>query len=325
MTEGDPSLPASKARTLESMTKWTAEDVVDQTGRTFVVTGANSGLGEVVARALGKAGADVALACRDTTKADAVAAEIGPNAVVRKLDLSDLSSVRAFADATEKVDVLVNNAGVMAVPFRRTVDGFEMQIGTNHLGHFVLTDELLPALLAAPAARVVSLASIAHWPAKIKLDDLNFERRRYTKMGAYQQSKLANLLFSGELARRSEAAGTSITSIAAHPGVAATNLFDSMVPPIPGAVTMTHLGLRVVGNSEQEGALSQLYAATMPDANNDDYLGPTQLRGMRGPVRRSPRSKLARDRKLAADFWAKSVELTGATYGLLEPKSKSKR
>ncbi|MER2205946.1 MAG: SDR family NAD(P)-dependent oxidoreductase, partial [Rhodococcus sp. (in: high G+C Gram-positive bacteria)] len=124
------------------MTKWTAEDVVDQTGRTFVVTGANSGLGEVVARALGKAGADVVLACRDTTKADVVAAEIGSNAVVRKLDLSDLSSVRAFAEATEKVDVLVNNAGVMAVPFRRTVDGFEMQIGTNHLGHFALTGRL---------------------------------------------------------------------------------------------------------------------------------------------------------------------------------------
>ncbi|MFH5231736.1 oxidoreductase [Antrihabitans spumae] len=316
------------------ISRFRSTDVPDQTGKTILITGANNGLGLQAATVLAGAGAAIVLACRNQNTGKAALAQVraaAPNAEhhLVRINLSDLASVRAAAAealaAVPRIDVLINNAGLMAIPFAKTVDGFEMQIGTNHLGHFVLTDELLPALLAAPAARVVSLASIAHWPAKIKLDDLNFERRRYTKMGAYQQSKLANLLFSGELARRSEAAGTSITSIAAHPGVAATNLFDSMVPPIPGAVTMTHLGLRVVGNSEKEGALSQLYAATMPDANNDDYLGPTQLRGMRGPVRRSPRSKSARDRKLAADFWAKSVELTGATYGLLEPKSKSKR
>ena len=186
------------------MTKWTAEDVVDQTGRTFVVTGANSGLGEVVARALGKAGADVVLACRDTTKADAVAAEIGPNAVVRKLDLSDLSSVRAFADATEKVDVLVNNAGVMAVPFRRTIDGFEMQIGTNHLGHFALTGLLKDKL----TDRVVTMSSALHQLGTVDLDDLNFERRKYNRWLAYGQSKLANLLFTYELQRRLAASGS---------------------------------------------------------------------------------------------------------------------
>ena len=220
MTESGPSLPASKARTLESMTKWTAEDVVDQTGRTFVVTGANSGLGEVVARALGKAGADVVLACRDTTKADAVAADIGPNAVVRKLDLSDLSSVRAFADATEKVDVLVNNAGVMAVPFRRTVDGFEMQIGTNHLGHFALTGLLKDKL----TDRVVTMSSALHQLGTVDLDDLNFERRKYNRWLAYGQSKLANLLFTYELQRRLAASGSSLKALASHPGYASTNL-----------------------------------------------------------------------------------------------------
>jgi NAD(P)-dependent dehydrogenase (short-subunit alcohol dehydrogenase family) len=234
------------------------------------------------------------------------------------LDLGDLSSVRRAAEqiasSVDSLDVLINNAGVMAVPFERTVDGFEQQIGTNHLGHFALTGLLLPTLLRAPAPRVVTLASIAHRQGRISLGDLNFERRHYTRMGAYGQSKLANLLFSAELARRSSRVGLPLISVAAHPGVAATNLFDSMVPPIPGAKAVTRIGLRTVGTSEHDGALSQLYAATMPDVRNDDYLGPNQLFGMRGPVRRSSRTLSASDPRVAEQLWDLSVELTGVTY-----------
>jgi NAD(P)-dependent dehydrogenase (short-subunit alcohol dehydrogenase family) len=278
------------------MTKWTAEDVVDQTGRTFVVTGANSGLGEVVARALGKAGADVVLACRDTTKADVVAAEIGSNAVVRKLDLSDLSSVRAFAEATEKVDVLVNNAGVMAVPFRRTVDGFEMQIGTNHLGHFALTGLLKDKL----TDRVVTMSSALHQLGTVDLDDLNFERRKYNRWLAYGQSKLANLLFTYELQRRLAASGSPLKALASHPGYASTNLqghTESIQDKLMG------IGNSIFAQSAEMGALPELWAATAPDAFGGSYIGPDGPFEQRGYPKVVGSNKKSHDTRTAAGLW----------------------
>jgi NAD(P)-dependent dehydrogenase (short-subunit alcohol dehydrogenase family) len=305
-------------------------DIPDQSGKTILITGANNGLGLRAATALASAGARIILACRNQTTGREALHRVraaGPQAEhgLVALDLADLGSVRhAAAKATAlapRIDVLINNAGLMAVPFARTADGFEMQIGTNHFGHFAFTDGVLSALLAAFEPRVVTLASLAHRQGYIVLDDLNFDRRGYRRMAAYAQSKLANLLFGAELARRSEAAGLALKSVIAHPGVAATNLFDSMVPPIPGALTATHVGLRIFGNSEADGALSQLYAATMPDVRNDDYLGPSGLFGARGPVSRSPRATSARDETTARRLWEKSIEVTGAQYEALQTPS----
>lgn len=309
MTENMPCRTTDSARTLESMTTWTAADVVDQTGRTFVVTGANSGLGEVVARALGKAGAEVVLACRDTAKADDVAAEIGSNAVVRRLDLSDLSSVRAFAEGTEKVDVLVNNAGVMAVPFRRTVDGFEMQIGTNHLGHFALTGLLREKL----TDRVVTMSSGAHHLGTVDLDDLNFERRRYNRWLAYGQSKLANLLFTYELQRRLAAAGSPIRALASHPGYASTNL-QGHTESIQD--TLMGIGNRIIAQSATMGALPELWAATVPDALGGSYIGPDGLFEQRGYPKVVGSNKKSHDAKTAAGLWTLSEQLTGVSFGI---------
>jgi NAD(P)-dependent dehydrogenase (short-subunit alcohol dehydrogenase family) len=316
------------SETQVAVRRFSESDMPSQAGRTILITGSNNGLGLRSATALAGAGARVVIACRNQQKGAAALEQVGAAAtrsgvpgaqpVLVPIDLGDLDSVlRAAAKVGESVDsldVLINNAGLMAVPFARTSDGFEQQIGTNHLGHFALTGMLLPLLLRADAPRVVTLASIAHRQGRVGVRDLNYEHRRYTRLGAYGQSKLANLLFSAELARRSEAAGLPLISVAAHPGVAATNLFDSMVPPVPGALALTHLGLRVVGNDERSGALSQLYAATMPDVRNDDYLGPNRLFGMRGPVRRSPRTSRAADPALAARLWELSVELTGQKY-----------
>ncbi len=304
-----------------SVRRFRTSDIPDQTGRTVLITGANNGLGLHAALALAGAGARVLLACRNQETGRAALDRVcgaGPadHRLIR-LDLADLASVRAAGAeavaAAPALDVLINNAGVMAIPFARTADGFEMQIGTNHLGHFAFTDAVLPALLAAPAPRVVTMSSIAHRGARIVTDDLNFEHRRYDKMAAYGQSKLANLLFAAELSRRA----SGLVSVAAHPGVAATNLFDSIAPPIPGAKPVLHAGLRTLGTSERAGALSQLYAATMPDVQTGDYLGPNLLFGVRGPVRRSPRTRSARDEGLARRLWERSVELTGADYAAL--------
>jgi len=299
--------------------------VPDQSGRTIVITGANAGLGLISARALARAGARVVLACRNqATGAEALAkvdADGRADHLLVPLDLGSLESgeraAAAILEEVDTIDVLVNNAGIMAVPFARTADGFEQQIGTNHLGHFALTSRLLPGLLRSEAPRVVTLSSIAHRQGNIDLDDLNYEHRFYTRMGAYGQSKLANLLFSGELARRSEAAGLPLISVAAHPGVAATNLFDSMVPPIPGAMKATHAGLRAIGNPPEDGAASQVYAATMPDVRNDDYWGPRALFGVRGPVERCDRTRRASSRRLATGLWERSVELTGQDFAAL--------
>lgn len=305
------------------MAKWTESDIPDQTGRTVLVTGASSGLGLRSAEALAAKGALVIMACRNAEKAaralEAVqAAATGPSPEVVALDLSSLSSVRACAaglvDRFESLDVLMNNAGIMAVPKSTTVDGFESQIGTNHLGHFALTGLLLPTLLAAPEPRVVTVSSNGHRMGRLRLDDLSFERTHYSRWRAYGQSKLANLLFTGELQRRAVEAGTALTAAAAHPGYAATNLTSG--PAIGAAVLKPFLafGDAVLGQSDRMGALPQLYAATMPDVMADDYWGPDAFREQRGHPTRVGRSRRAQDREVARGLWELSEQLTGVTY-----------
>jgi NAD(P)-dependent dehydrogenase (short-subunit alcohol dehydrogenase family) len=279
-------------------------DIPDQTGRTIVVTGANSGLGEVTARRLAGRGATVVLACRDTAKGDAAAAGMSGDVTVRPLDLADLASVRGFAAATGDIDVLVNNAGVMAVPSKRTADGFELQLGTNFLGHFALTGLLLPKI----ADRVVTLSSPAHRIGRIDLDDLNWERRRYRRWGAYGQSKLADLIFAYELHRRLTATGSPVRSVAAHPGYASTGLQSHTESFQDKGMA---LGNRLLAQSAEMGALPTLYAATAPDVAGGDYYGPDRLGEMRGHPQRVRSSKASRDEVLARSLWNRAVELTG--------------
>ena len=305
------------------MAKWTSADIPDQTGVTVLVTGANSGLGLRSAEALAAHGARVLLACRNATRAAAAldsvkAVASGPPPEIVALDLSSLASVHECAEDVAArcgtVDVLMNNAGIMAVPRSVTVDGFESQIGTNHLGHFALTGLLLPSLLAARAPRVVTVSSNAHKFGRLRLDDLHAERGRYSRWRAYGQSKLANLLFSGELQRRATAAGTALRSVAAHPGYAATNLTSG--PAIGAAVLRPFLALgdRIAGQPDHMGALPQLYAATMPDVEPDDYWGPDSFREQRGHPTRVGRTAAARDVEAARLLWERSEALTGVTY-----------
>jgi NAD(P)-dependent dehydrogenase (short-subunit alcohol dehydrogenase family) len=290
--------------------KWTAQDLPRLDGRTFVVTGANSGIGFAAARELGRAGARVVLAVRDVAKGEAAAASIPGEAEVRRLDLADLESVHAFADAWEgDLDVLVNNAGVMALPERRTKDGFEMQIGTNHLGHFALTNLLLEHV----RDRVVVVASGAHRMGSIHLDDLNWEHHGYSRWRAYGQSKLANLLFMSELQRRLDEAGSSVRALAAHPGWAATNLQHRTENVVQNAFMA--VGNRVWAQSEEMGALPTLFAATQ-DLPGDTYIGPDGLGEGRGHPTIVGRSGAARDMETAAALWELSEELTGVAFPL---------
>ncbi|MFC8043582.1 oxidoreductase [Nocardia sp. NPDC057353] len=291
------------------MGRWDTAQIADQTGRTFVVTGANSGLGAVAVRALSKAGATVILACRDVRKGERVAADLGERASVRRLDLADLASVRAFAAelGDTPIDVLINNAGVMAVPLRRTADGFEMQLGTNHLGHFALTGLLLPRI----TGRVVTVSSGAHRAGKIDLADLNWERKKYQRWSAYGQSKLANLLFNRELHRRLTAAGSPVQAIAAHPGYAATELQSHTETFLDGLMAV---GNRIFAQSAEMGALPELYAATAADAKPGGYYGPTGLGGTRGYPGPSGSTAAAKDDEIARQLWTRSEELTGVTF-----------
>jgi len=305
------------------MTKWTAADIPDQTGQVVLVTGANSGLGLRSAEALAAKGARVLLACRNAARGAAALEAVKTKAVsaapeLRTLDLSSLGSVRECAaqlvEELDHLDVLMNNAGIMAVPKATTVDGFESQIGTNHLGHFALTGLLLPTLLAAREPRVVSVSSNAHKFGRMDLDDLFFERRHYSRWRAYGQSKLANLLFTSELQRRAVDHHTAFTAVAAHPGYSATNLTSG---PASGAAFLRPilaLGDRVIGQPDHMGALPQLYAATMPDVLADDYWGPDAFREQRGHPTRVGRAAHALDAGDAARLWARSEDLTGVTY-----------
>ncbi|MQY24715.1 oxidoreductase [Nocardia aurantia] len=293
------------------MSRWDTSNIPDQSGRTVIVTGANSGLGAVTARALAAAGAQVIMACRDEVKARAVANSIGERAQVRRLDLADLSSVREFAASIDRADVLINNAGVMAVPLRRTADGFEMQIGTNHLGHFALTGLLLDKI----ADRVVTVASGAHIIGKIDAADLNWERRRYNRWAAYGQAKLANLLFTYELQRRLTAAGSSKLALASHPGYAATDL-QSHTETFMDKVMV--VGNRVLAQSAEMGALGSLYAATATDVAPGGYYGPTGLGGARGYPVACKSSAASRDEVTAGRLWELSEQLTKVTFPFAE-------
>jgi NAD(P)-dependent dehydrogenase (short-subunit alcohol dehydrogenase family) len=289
------------------MTNWTAADISDQVGRTFVVTGANSGLGASTARALAGAGASVVLACRNTAKGDQAAATMPGQVEVRQVDLADLSSVRSFAAGIDRIDVLVNNAGIMAVPQGKTVDGFERQIGTNHLGHFALTGLLFPKI----SDRVVTLSSGAHRMGKINIDDLNWERRRYGRWAAYGQSKLANLMFAYELQRRLAAAKSPVKSLAAHPGYASTEL-QSHTESVQDKVMA--LGNRLIAQSADMGALPELYAATVPTLRGGEFIGPHGRLGLNGYPKIVGSNKASRDEAVAAKLWTLSEELTGVSY-----------
>jgi len=289
------------------MTRWTAADIADQSGRTCVVTGANSGLGAVIATELARAGANVIVACRDPARGEQAAAAMPGHTEVRRLDLADLASVRTFAAGLDEIAVLVNNAGVMATPKGRTRDGFERQIGTNHLGHFALTGLLLGRI----TDRVVTMSSTAHRNGHIDLNDLNWERRRYQRWGAYGQSKLANLLFTYELQRQLTAAGSDRKALAAHPGYAATNLQFHTDSFQDRAMAVTN---RLFAQSAQMGALPALYAATLPSIPGGSYVGPNgpfEQRGYPKVVRSNRRSY---DEATAAALWSLSEKLTGVTF-----------
>jgi NAD(P)-dependent dehydrogenase (short-subunit alcohol dehydrogenase family) len=299
------------------VSRWTAADIPDQSGRVAVVTGANSGLGLVTARELARAGAEVVVACRDTSKGERAAEDIrrvvsGARLAVRRLDLADLGSVREFAEGLAgehaAIDLLINNAGVMAPPRRLTADGFESQIGTNHLGHFALTGRLLERLEAADAPRVVSLSSGAHRIGWMRFDDLNWERR-YNNWLAYGQSKLADLLFCFELQRRATAAGSRLKALAAHPGYAATNL--QFAGPRKVEAAFMAVTNKLVAQSAEMGALPTLYAATVPDLPGGSFIGPDGIGEMRGYPHVVGAAKRAYDEDAWRRLWELSEELTG--------------
>jgi NAD(P)-dependent dehydrogenase (short-subunit alcohol dehydrogenase family) len=290
--------------------RWTASDLPALDGRTVVVTGANSGLGLVAARELARSGARVVLAVRNTAKGERAAATLAGDVEVRALDLADLASVRAFAAEWEgAIDVLVNNAGIMAVPRARTKDGFELHIGTNHLGHFALTNLLLGHI----TDRVVTVSSFAHRTGRIGLDDLNFERRRYGRWTAYGQSKLANLLFTLELQRRLAEAGSDVRALAAHPGYAATDLQSHTGSGAQHAVLW--LGNMLVAQSAKMGALPILFAATQ-DLPGATYVGPGGPQELRGYPALASRSRAALDAGTARRLWELSETLTGVPFAL---------
>jgi NAD(P)-dependent dehydrogenase (short-subunit alcohol dehydrogenase family) len=290
--------------------KWTTADIPDLQGRTVIVTGANSGIGRTAAAELARAGAHVTLAVRNSDKGREAARSMTGEVDVRALDLADLTSVRAFADETDgPVDILIDNAGVMATPMQRTPDGFELQIGTNHLGHFALTNLLLPKI----TDRVVVVSSSAHRAGRIDLDDLNWERRPYRSWSAYGQSKLANLLFVLELQSRLDSAGSAVRAVAVHPGYAATNLQTRTGSSI--ANLLSAVGNRVLAQSDAMGALPTLFGATA-DVAGGSFVGPDGFQHMRGhPVIETPTSA-ARDRTVAAALWELSEGLTGVAWPL---------
>ncbi|MGW7534338.1 oxidoreductase [Amycolatopsis sp. NPDC054798] len=281
----------------------------NQTGRTAVITGANSGLGRATAMALAAKGARVVLAVRNPRSGREVADELPGDAEVRQLDLADLASIRAFAaEFTEPIDLLINNAGIMIPPLSRTADGFESQFGTNHLGHFALTNLLLRQI----RGRVVTVSSNGHRVGSIDFADLNWERRPYRATAAYGQSKLANLLFTAELQRRLTEAGSSVLATAAHPGFAATNLLKVERPVLS---SLAKFGTRLFAQTSEEGARPTLYAA-LADIPGNSYAGPHGFLQNRGEPKLVGRSAKARDLETARRLWTVSEELTGVRFPL---------
>lgn len=301
-------------------TQWTAQQIPSQIGRKAIVTGANIGLGFHTARELARAGAQVVMACRSLERGGAAAERIraalpGVQLSVQQLDLSSLASVRAFAEqvlaAGQPIDILVNNAGVMALPERQiSQDGFEMQLATNYLGHFALTGLLLPVLLAGHGARVVSVSSNAHKRGKLWFEDLQL-REGYTPWKSYSQTKLAMLVYARELERQAEAHHAPLVSVAAHPGLSATSIGREL----RGAKQfVTALAFRILGHSDAQGALPQLYAATAQDVVPGGYYGPSgfgEFKGAPGPAKASA---AAQDPESGPRLWRVSEELTGVSY-----------
>jgi NAD(P)-dependent dehydrogenase (short-subunit alcohol dehydrogenase family) len=286
---------------------WT--DVPPQHGRRFVVTGASGGLGLETARILAHRGAEVVLAVRNQAKGEAAAAAIGGSVEVRLLDVADLGSVRAFAADAGRVDVLINNAGVLGLPYGTSPDGFELHFATNHLGHFALANLLLPRL----TDRVVVIGSQSHRGGRLDLEDLDWKRRGYRPYAAYEASKLANLLFLAELQRRLTAAGSTLRATGAHPGSTATGITGSS-----GSAVTTWIGSvghRLVGMPGWRGALTTVYAATM-DVPGNTYIGPHGLREMQGWPVNVGRSRAASDPDLAKQLWARSEEMSGVRFPL---------
>lgn len=293
---------------------WSAEQLGDQTGRVAIVTGSNSGIGFETARVLANKGATVVMACRNPEKANPKADEIrsshpGAKVEVMDLDLSDLESVRRFAEAFRgkhsRLDLLINNAGIMVPPYGKTAQGFETQFGVNHLGHFALTGALLDLLTNTPGSRIVTVSSIAHYMGKIQFSDLNWENG-YKAQPAYGQSKLANLLFTYELQRRLAAAGKDTLAVAAHPGWTETNLQEH-------AKGVKFLN-RFLAQQPLMGALPTLYAATEPAVNGAEYFGPSGFMEMNGPPKKVKSNKRSHDQNVAERLWNVSEELTGVRF-----------
>jgi NAD(P)-dependent dehydrogenase (short-subunit alcohol dehydrogenase family) len=306
------------------MAAFSAADIPDLSGKTAIVTGASSGIGRATAAALANAGARVVLAVRDRGRGEAAAATMPGTTEVRVLDLASLDSVRLFAAAWQgEIDLLINNAGVMVPPLTRTADGFELQFGTNHLGHFALTNLLLPAmLLPNVTGRVVTVSSSAQQMGAIDFADLNWERKRYRPWRAYAQSKRANLLFTTELQRRLTQAGWPVKATAAHPGYAATNLQSHSGSQVT-AFAMT-LGNQLVAQDAASGALPTLYAA-VADIPGDSYVGPSGPfgLGLRGAPKLVHRSAASRDGAVAGRLWAASEALTGVSFPESQTQAKT--
>ncbi len=299
------------------MPDYRESDVPDQSGKTYIVTGANTGIGYDAARVLAERGARVLLACRSKDKADTAMADIRqikPDANVDwlPLDLASLASVReaaAIASEEAQIDGLINNAGVMVPPKMNTEDGFELQFGVNHLGHFALTGLLINKIKEQPGARVVNVSSLAHRAGKIEYDDIHSEKS-YSRMARYQMSKFANILFTYELQRKLTAAGSPAISVACHPGGSSTEL-GRHIPPL---FAVLFLPLSLIMNSSAEGALPTLMAATAPDVSGGDYFGPTQLGEMRHSAKKVETIPASKDEADAKKLWELSTELTGVQY-----------
>ncbi len=297
------------------MTKWTSDNIPDQSGKVAIVTGANSGIGYESALALARKGAAVVMACRSLQKANAAAGQIRQTAPagtveVMELNLGDLESGRRFAatfqERYDRLDLLINNAGIMHPPYGKTAQGFELQFGVNHLGHFALTGLLLDLLIQTPQSRVVTVSSTSHRFGRIDFEDLNWEKRRYKPNPAYGQSKLANLLFTYELQRKLTAAGLVTLSVAAHPGWTATNLQRNS--------PMINFLNRFFAQESPMGALPTLFGATAPDVYGGDYFGPGGFMEMQGHPKRVKSNDRSYDEKVAARLWEVSEELTGQIF-----------
>lgn len=305
------------------MPKWTSNDIQSLSGKTAIVTGANSGLGLITAKELAGKGCHVVMACRSADKAETAAKEIKnayPNASIEiiALDLSSMDSIKTFSDEIhlrfKAIDLLCNNAGVMDIPFRKTTEGFEMQFGTNHLGHFALTGRLLDLIAHTEGARIVTTSSLMHIPGKINFDDLHWSKG-YSGWGAYFQSKLANLLFTYELERKLKISGAKAISVASHPGYASTNL-QLVSAQMESSSFQENLWKSMnacIAQSAEMGSLPTLYAATNPHIQGGDFIGPRVL-GWRGYPKKVQSSKRSKNKAVASKLWSVSEELTGVAY-----------